>query len=345
LWAVLAAWAALGISNGAAAPRVKVLKLTVTNPSSEARHAENAVVPVADLKRIAPDFNAGNAIVTTSAATTLAEHAGTLAATELASQADDLDGDGKFDELVFQIPLDPHQTRIVTVAYGDQSAILRLRSAYPRRTDARFAVRYEGLGWESDQTAWRIYFDKRSAIDLYGKRRPGLCLEMFARPEYIYHLETPMGRDMFKVDQSPGIWAVGALVDGKAQAVAEVADRQWRVVATGPVRSVAELEYKGWKIRGRTVDLVSRIAQSAGERSFEHRITARGAQGVTLIAAMRRRPDVALLPASAGCGAAAGVGGGLDGNAGVVGRHGGGAGDQGRNPRAARRVSGNRPAM
>ena len=50
-----------------------------------------------------------------------------------------------------------------------------------------------------------------------------------------------MGRDMFKVDQSLGIGAVGALVDGKAQAVAEVADRQWRILSTGPVRSVAEL--------------------------------------------------------------------------------------------------------
>ena len=78
--------------------------------------------------------------------------------------------------------LDPRQTRIVTVAYGDQATILRLRSTYPPRTAARFATRYEGLGWESDQTAWRIYFDKRNAIDMFGKRRPGLYLEMFCPP-------------------------------------------------------------------------------------------------------------------------------------------------------------------
>ncbi len=293
LWALFAVCTVAG-----AAPRIKTLKLAVTNPSSQARTAEDVVLQVADLRRIAPDFNAGNAIVTTSAAATLDQDARTLEATELPSQADDLDGDGKFDELVFQIALGPRQTRIVTVAYGDQATTLRLRSPYPPRTAARFATRYEGLGWESDQAAWRIYFDKRNAIDLFGKRRPGLYLEMFARPEYIYHLETPMGRDMFKVDQSLGIGAVGALVDGKAQAVAEVADRQWRVLASGPVRSVAELEYKGWKVGGQTLDLLSRITQWAGEHGFEHRITVGGGAGVALVAAIRRRADVPLLPAA-----------------------------------------------
>jgi unsaturated chondroitin disaccharide hydrolase len=305
LWTLYAACAMFaGCAALGAAPRIKTLKLAIANPSGDSRPAENVVLRVADLKRIAPDFNAGNAVVTTSAAATLDQDARTLETTELPSQADDLDGDGKLDELVFQIPLGPHQTRIVTVAYGDQATILRLRSTYPPRTSARFASRYEGLGWESDLTAWRIYFDQRNAIDMFGKRRPGLYLEMFARPEYIYHLETPMGRDMFKVDKSLGIGAVGALVDGKAQAVADVAGRQWRVLSTGPVRSVVELQYKGWKVAGQTLDLVSRITQWAGEHGFEHRITAAAPPGVTLVATIRRRPDVPLLPGPQGATAA-----------------------------------------
>ena len=67
-----------------AAPRVKVLKLAITNPIAQARVAEDIVVPVAALKRIAPDFNAGNAIVTTSDAATLDEDARTLQTIELA---------------------------------------------------------------------------------------------------------------------------------------------------------------------------------------------------------------------------------------------------------------------
>ena len=284
----------LALLAGAAATAapIKVLKLSVTNPTADTRAAENIVLHVADLKRIAPDFNAGNSIVTTSSATTLDEDARTLQTTELASQADDLDGDGRYDELVFQIDLAPNQTRIATVAYGDQAAILRLRSRYPRRTEAKFAMRYEGLGWESEEAAWRIYFDKRNAIDLYGKRRPGLYLDLFASPEYVYHLETPLGRDIFKVDPTRGIGSITAVVDGQAQPVAEVGERKWRVLASGPVRSIGEIEYKSWKIGGRTVDLVSRFTQWAGEHGFHHRITISDSQGLTLAAAAPKKPGI-----------------------------------------------------
>ncbi len=132
-----------------AEPHIKVLKLAVTNPSAEARTAQNVVIPVSALKAIAKDFAAGNVIVTTSDAATLAADAAVLQTVELPSQADDLDGDGKWDELAFQIDLKPRQTRIVTLAYGDALAIQHLRSLYPQRTAAKFATHYEGPGWKS----------------------------------------------------------------------------------------------------------------------------------------------------------------------------------------------------
>jgi len=161
-------------ATGLATPRIKVLKLSITNPADEMRLHENIVVSVAELKRIAPDFQARDMIVTTSDASTLGEDARTLETIELPSQADDLDGDNKYDELAFQIDLKPRQTRIVTIAYGDTATIQRLRSDYPKRTAAKFTMKFDGLGWESEATAWRIYFDKRNAIDVWGKRRPGL---------------------------------------------------------------------------------------------------------------------------------------------------------------------------
>ena len=69
---------------------------------AETRAHENIVISVADLKRIAPDFKAGDAIVTTSDAATLEEDARTLQTTELPSQADDLDGDNNTTSLVFR---------------------------------------------------------------------------------------------------------------------------------------------------------------------------------------------------------------------------------------------------
>jgi unsaturated chondroitin disaccharide hydrolase len=290
---LLAAAATLG-----AAPRIKVIKLAVTNPDSRAHPAEDIVLKVSALQQIAPDFKAGNSIVTTSDASTLDEDARTFETTELPSQADDLDGDGKSDELAFQIGLKAGQTRIVTVAYGEEAAILRLRSRYTQRTQAKYSARYEGPGWESEENSWRIYFDKRNAIDLYGKRRPGLYLDLFSSSDYIYHMEGPMGRDIFKVEPTLGIGVVAALVDGKPQRVEEVAERRWRVLASGPVRSICEVEYKGWKAGGRTVDLVSRFTIWAGEHGFEHRVTISDPAGLELLAAAPRKPGIDPLPLS-----------------------------------------------
>src|SRR5258707_3158782 len=276
----------------AAATRIKVLKVSVTNPTDEARLDEDVVLSVAELKRVAPDFKAGDAIVTTSEAATLEEDARTLQTIELASQADDLDGDNKFDELAFQIDLKPKQTRIVTIAYGETATIQRLRSDYPKRTAARFTMKFDGLGWESEATAWRIYFDKRNAIDVWGKRRPGLYLEMFGAPEYVYHWESPLGRDIYRIGDAIGIGAVAALVDGKVVKVSDVAERKWRIISAGPVRVIVELTYKGWKVGGREVNLTSRMTQWAGEHGFENRIAAESADGLNVVTGIVRQPDL-----------------------------------------------------
>src|ERR1019366_9308539 len=286
-----------------AAPLIRRMQLSIANPSPVAR-TENVVLPVAQLKRIDPGFNPANAIVVATNAASFADDARLLQAAELPSQSDDLDGDGKLDELVFQIDLGPSQTRIVTIAYGDQAAIQRLRGSYPARTAMKFATRYEGLGWESQDIAWRIYFDKRNAIDIYGKRRPGLYLDLFAAPEYVYHLESPMGRDTFKVDPTLGVGSVAAIVNGKAAPVAEVAERKWRVLASGPVRSIGEYEFQGWKIGGKTIDMVSRFTQWAGEHGFHHRVTLIGnpsdSAGLQLAAALPKKPGIEPLTTSLG---------------------------------------------
>jgi hypothetical protein len=280
------AWLCL-IANGASTSdqKLKTIGLEIINPSDIARPAENIVVKVGDLKRVASDFKPLGVIVSTGAAGR---------SVELPSQVDDLDGDGKLDELAFQIDLRSRQTRQVTITYGEIAEVLPLRRSYPARTHAKFTAKYEGMGWESEVTAWRLYFDRRNAIDLFGKRSPCLALELFGAPEYDYHKESPVGRDIYKNGDALGIGSVGALIDGKAVKVADVAERKWRIISTGPVRAVVELSYTGWKVAGKSVDLVSRITQWAGEGGFEHSVIARNADGLTLVAGLPRK-DVELI--------------------------------------------------
>lgn len=253
--------------------QTKNIKLAVSNPGSRPRKGADIVVSIAEIRKVAPDFKPGAEIVTATNASTLEQDASVLQTEELPSQVDDLDGGGKGDELAFQIDLAPHQTRIVTVSYGDQNRIWRLRDDYKQKTAALFSRKFEGLGWESDRVAFRIYFDPRNAIDLYGKRRLTLQLAMYASPDYGYHNESPEGRDIYDVGDAIGIGSVAAIVDGKVVKVSDVKERKWRIIASGPVRSIVELEYDGWKAGGNLVNLRSRITQWAGERGFYHVIS------------------------------------------------------------------------
>ena len=116
IWAVV--FTLSTIQSSYAEPHLKSIKIAVTNPSDQNRPAENIVLSVAELRKIAPDIYIGSHIVTAADASTVAEDAAVLHAQELPSQVDDIDGDLKADELAFQIDLNPRQTRIVTITWG-----------------------------------------------------------------------------------------------------------------------------------------------------------------------------------------------------------------------------------
>jgi unsaturated chondroitin disaccharide hydrolase len=288
LWLIPSVFAA----SAQADEPIKNIKIVVSNPSETARAAANVVIPIAEIRKVAADFKPGAVIVTVTDARTVDEDASTLQTEELPSQADDLDGDGKADELTFQVNLASRQSRIVTISFGEEDRIWRLRKDYKQRTAALFSSKFEGLGWESERIAFRIYFDPRNAIDIYGKRRPTLQLPMYASPDYGYHDESPEGRDIFRVGDAIGIGAVAAMVNGRLVKAADVRDRSWRIVSSGPVRSIVELEYDGWNAAGKIIHLKSRITQWAGERGFEHTISADCGDDFTFATGLTARPEI-----------------------------------------------------
>lgn len=255
-----------------AGPRLKYIKVGVANPSDVVFPAADVVIGIPELRKAAPDFTPGSLIVTATDAGSVEEDAKVLQTEELPSEVDDLDGDGKGDELAFQIKLGPRQTRIVAISYGPEDQIWRLRNDYAQKTNAIFSRKIEGLGWESERIAFRLYFDPRNAIDIYAKRRPTLQLGMYAAPDYVYHDESPEGRDIFKVGNAIGLGAVAAMVDGKLVKVSNVKDREWKILAHGPVRSIMEIDYNGWDVDSKAVKLRSRITIWAGERGFWNEI-------------------------------------------------------------------------
>src|SRR5260370_6580895 len=223
------------------AQRIKNVKVAVSNPSPTARSAADIVIPIAGILKVAPDFKPGAVIVTVSDASTLEEDAALLRTEELPSQLDDLDGAGKADELAFQVDLAPHQSRIVTISYGEGARIWRLRSDYKQRTAALFSRKIEGLGWESERVAFRIYFDPRNAIDIYGRNRPPFNFPITPPPGTPIKMKSPEGRACFKEETPSEKGPVRPRVTGNRSKRPDVMERKWLILASGPVRSIVAL--------------------------------------------------------------------------------------------------------
>jgi len=175
-------------------------------------------------------------------------------------QADDLDNDGKIDELVF----------VCSIAAGVSKDYKLATTACPinppARTHAGMYVKgFEGPGWESDRLAFRLYWDERNAVDIFCKRKPVLGLKEYSKPDVNYHQDTPWGMDVLKVGPALGAGGFGIWMDGSIHKV-EKADRDFKVLVDGPIRSIIDLKYTNWEVGERRFDLIARISTIAGQR-------------------------------------------------------------------------------
>lgn len=159
----------------------------------------------------------------------------------VAFQRDDLDGDGKVDELVFLAALKPGQTRQYRLTIEGTEVNSRPRA------HARLSLKgYDGVGWESDVIAYRIYWNADNAMDVFGKTRAILSLDAWATPGVPHAIENEYGLDVLKVGRALGIGGFGAWIDGRIEKVSNVM-KTHHIRADGPLRAVVDLEYVYWQ--------------------------------------------------------------------------------------------------
>jgi unsaturated rhamnogalacturonyl hydrolase len=169
---------------------------------------------------------------------------------ELLSQAVDEDGDDRLDLLVFQIDLAPGETRELALALGERRK--------PRREDFRVYGRFvrerqDDFAWENDRVAFRVYgpaletFAKEpltsSAVDAWSKRTSRLVLNDWYLTDD-YHQDHGEGGDFYPAGTTRGCGGSG-LVGATGLAVSRNF-RASRVLASGPIRLVFELDYPVW---------------------------------------------------------------------------------------------------
>lgn len=128
-------------------------------------------------------------------------------------------------------------------------------------------LHHHGPAFESELVAYRVYFDHRQTVDIYGKRRKGLELE------HTQFYPTP--QDIADGYGDDVLWAGTTLSCGsfrgidasnKPTFIQPVKMRTESVLEYGPERTVVEIRDEGWEYYGQTLDMVQHYTLEAGHR-------------------------------------------------------------------------------
>ena len=192
---------------------------------------------------------------------------------DLLTQAVDDDGDGKYDELLFQSDFAPGEIRTFELTVGERT----IPSVQDFKAYARFVrEREDDFAWENDRIAHRMYGEAletwpqepltSSAVDVWVKKTPRLVINDWYMVDD-YHRDHGEGGDFYNAGTTRGCGGNGIWARGRLYPSANF--RNSRVIANGPIRVSFELTYAPWDVGGAHVSEVKRITLDAGQ-NFDH---------------------------------------------------------------------------
>lgn len=260
----------------------QTIKVTVENPTKDVRMDAPVVIQLANL-----DIDVRSAMVIDGEK-------------EIPCQLDDLNADKRFDELCFTTDLGKREKKTFEVTLYDKGKPRQYDSrvfiemvlrnyqgkaknqhdfyiselTVDRGVDSYRIQHHHGIAFESELTAYRIYFDQRQSPDLYGKRHKRLEL----RETQFYpdddQLANGYGDDVLWCGQT---FALGAFRgwDGQKSVTLDDAEHlSQRIIARGPVRVIAEMVCDEWNAptstpNAKPITLRQRFTQWAGHRDVQ----------------------------------------------------------------------------
>jgi len=224
------------------------------------------------------------------------------------SQIDDLDKDGKWDELFFLIDLKASETKVLNVLFVDRKDVPdfkvrsnvrfadmtqehveldgadRLKSSKSSNSQKYFTM--EGPAWENDKVAFRNYYDARNGFDIFGKKTTEMVLDKVGLTPHSYHEIADWGMDILKVGNSLGAGAIAIKKDGKFYRFvdAETNEAMFEsgevdIIADGPLRSIIKMKVNGWEVDGNKYNLIHEISIWGGVQFYKSKVTVSGLKG------------------------------------------------------------------
>ncbi len=218
------------------------------------------------------------------------------------SQADDLNGDGKWDELAFTVSFKASETLNLNV----ENVPVAQYPQFEKRTNVRLGIKQadgtypevdeytapsckdsfkiiaqgESVSWENDKMGFRNYFDCRNVKDLFGKLKPGLIIDKINSPAIPdYHTLSDWGMDILHCGSSLGSGGLAMLEADSLYRLGSTDTYKYKKVVEGPVRSVFDLIYTGWHVANQNLSAVERISIYPGKYWFQSDVTVSGFTG------------------------------------------------------------------
>jgi len=222
--------------------------------------------------------------------------------TPVTSQADDLDGNGEWDEMVLLHDFDASSSATFAVRYDAWEDL----PDFPVRTNVRLGIKnesgefedvtyekrpvdhtkakptityqMEGPAWENDVIAFRTYFDPRNGFDIFGKQTEEMVMDKVGI-EGNYHELQPWGMDVLKVNNSLGAGALALWHENKLHRLGATDSSKFQLITEGPVRSIFNMTYEGWQVGNEKIDVTHQISIYAGEYCYQSDVFLSGFEG------------------------------------------------------------------
>ena len=272
----------LGLLGGYfSAAHAQEIKKEVTIEINNSRAKDKTDVPVAiKLSEINPGFTVNSLVVWDGNK-------------EIPSQLDDLDSDQKTDELAFVIDMPAKSTKTLRLIFSSE----KKENHYPARvyadmllsgkkkhqpirsltvpgtSDIYNLLHHHGPAFESELAAYRIYFDKKQTVDIYGKFHKRLELEACGFYPNDEQLAKGFGDDVLRVSGSCGLGTLKGWDGKKALHIEPVDQRTEKILAYGPIRTVVDVEVNKWQYQGKELNMTNRYILYAGHRDAEVQVS------------------------------------------------------------------------
>jgi hypothetical protein len=237
------------------------LPIHILNSGSAARLNEPVVLDVSMIREDAADFNPRNFIVMTGARW--------IAARELASQADDLDGDGTADQIVFLADVRANGESEYWIYYSPAG---ERRNRYASGTAAapRWLGDADGFSWESTKAAYGFTFGR---------------VEFLEKSTNLLDLT---GIKALDAGDSAGlggltIWETGKRYPVFAASEARAMKFHRRILSDGPVRTTVQIDLDGFETNQNRYDIRERFSIYANGHYSENSISIHPAKPSTSI--------------------------------------------------------------